>query len=29
LLSSRGLMTVDELRRNIEALGRDAYDRMT
>ncbi len=29
LLSSKGLMTVDELRRNIEALGRDAYDRMT
>ena len=29
LLSSRGLMTVDELRRNIEALGPDAYDRMT
>ncbi|HEX9170585.1 MAG TPA: hypothetical protein VF886_16945 [Roseiarcus sp.] len=29
LLSGRGLMTVDELRRNIEALGPDAYDRMT
>ena len=29
LLSSRGLMTVDELRRNIEGLGPDAYDRMT
>jgi len=29
LLSARGLMTVDELRRNIEALGSDAYDRMT
>ena len=29
LLSSRGLMTVDELRRNIESLGPDAYDRMT
>lgn len=29
LLSSRGLMTVDELRRNIEALGPEAYDRMT
>jgi len=31
LLSSkqRQLLTVDELRRNIEALGADAYDRMT
>jgi len=29
LLSSRGLMTVDELRRNIESLGPEAYDRMT
>ncbi len=29
LLSNRGLMTVDELRRNIEDLGTDAYDRMT
>ena len=29
LLSGRGQMTVDELRRNIEALGPDAYDRMT
>ena len=29
LLSNRGLMTTDELRRNIEALGADAYDRMT
>jgi hypothetical protein len=29
LLSSRGLMTVDELRRNIESLGLEAYDRMT
>jgi len=29
LLSSKGLMTVDELRRNIEGLGPDAYDRMT
>jgi Nitrile hydratase beta subunit len=25
----RRLMTVDELRRNIESLGADAYDRMT
>jgi len=25
----RRLMTVDELRKNIEALGPDAYDRMT
>lgn len=29
LLSRRGLLTVDELRRNIEGLGPDAYDRMT
>jgi len=29
LLSQKGLMTVDELRRNIEGLGPDAYDRMT
>ena len=29
LLSGKGLMTVDELRRNIESLGADAYDRMT
>jgi hypothetical protein len=29
LLSAAGKMTVDELRRNIEALGPDAYDRMT
>jgi hypothetical protein len=29
LLSSKGLMTVDEMRRNIEGLGPDAYDRMT
>jgi hypothetical protein len=29
LLSSRGLLTVDELRRNIEGLGADAYERMT
>ncbi len=29
LLSTRGLMTVDELRRNTESLGPDAYDRMT
>ena len=28
LLSRRGLMTVDELRRNIESLGADAYDKM-
>jgi hypothetical protein len=28
LLSARGMMTVDELRRNIEALGPDAYDRL-
>jgi Nitrile hydratase beta subunit len=31
LLSSkdRALLTVDELRRNIESLGPDAYDKMT
>ena len=29
LLSKKGLMTVDELRRNIEGLGADAYDKMT
>jgi hypothetical protein len=29
LLSRRSLVTVDELRRNIEGLGPDAYDRMT
>ncbi|MFI5011037.1 MAG: nitrile hydratase [Hyphomicrobiales bacterium] len=29
LLSSKGRMTVDELRRNIEGLGPDAYDKMT
>jgi hypothetical protein len=29
LLSAAGKMTVDELRRNIEALGPHAYDRMT
>lgn len=29
LLSARGLMTVDELRRNIEGLGADAYDRLS
>ena len=29
LLSNKGLMTVDEMRRNIETLGPDAYDRMT
>ena len=29
LLSKKGLMTVDELRRNIESLGADAYDKMT
>ena len=28
LLSKKGLVTVDELRRNIESLGRDAYDTM-
>lgn len=29
LLSVRQLMTVDELRRNIEELGADAYHRLT
>jgi Nitrile hydratase beta subunit len=29
LLSDKGLMTVDELRRNIESLGHEAYDRMS
>jgi hypothetical protein len=29
LLSKKGLMTVDELRRNIESLGPEAYDGMT
>ena len=29
LLSAAGRTTVDELRRNIEAIGADAYDRMT
>jgi hypothetical protein len=29
LLTRKGLMTVDELRRNIESLGADAYDRMS
>lgn len=29
LLSADGRMTVDELRKNIEAIGPDAYDRMT
>src|SRR3954453_14468777 len=29
LLSSKGRMTVDELRRNIEALGAEAYEKMT
>jgi hypothetical protein len=29
LLSSRKLMTVDELRRNIEDLGADAYSKLT
>ena len=29
LLSKKGLMRVDELRRNIEGLGMDAYDRMS
>jgi len=28
LLSRKGLMTVDELRKNIEKLPPDAYDRM-
>lgn len=29
LLTRKGLMTVDELRRNIEGLGLDAYDKMS
>jgi hypothetical protein len=29
LLTGKGLMTVDELRRNIESLGLDAYDKMS
>jgi hypothetical protein len=29
LLSARRLLNVDELRRNIEGLGPDAYERMT
>lgn len=29
LLSAAGRMTVDELRKNIEALGPDAYDRLS
>jgi hypothetical protein len=29
LLSDKELMTVDEMRRNIESLGPDAYDQMT
>lgn len=29
LLSSRGLITVDQLRRNIESLGAEAYDRLS
>lgn len=29
LLTARKLMTVDELRRNIEALGMEAYDSMS
>lgn len=29
LLSKKGLITVDELRRNIESLGREAYDDMS
>lgn len=29
LLSNKGLMRVDELRRNIESLGPDAYDKMS
>jgi len=29
LLSGAGRMTVDELRKNIESIGADAYDRMT
>ena len=29
LLSAAGLMTTDELRKNIEALGPEAYERMS
>lgn len=29
LLSKKGHLTVDELRRNIETLGADAYDNMS
>ena len=29
LLSTKNLMTVDELRRNIETLGAEAYDTMS
>src|SRR5208337_4347585 len=29
LLSNKGLMTVDEMRKNIESLGADAYDQMS
>jgi hypothetical protein len=29
LLSRKGHLTVDELRRNIETLGAEAYDKMT
>jgi hypothetical protein len=29
LLSKKGHITVDELRRNIESLGMDAYDKMS
>jgi hypothetical protein len=29
LLTRKGLMTVDELRRNIESLGGDAYEKMS
>ncbi len=29
LLSKKGLMTVDELRRNIESLGAEAYEKMS
>lgn len=29
LLSKKGYMTVDELRRNIETLGAEAYEKMT
>jgi hypothetical protein len=29
LLSGKGYLTVDELRRNIETLGADAYDKLS